>query len=117
MADTQAILDHHLQCFGACDLEGILEDYSDHSVLLTTNGALRGRGAIRGFFTAAFAEFAKPGATFAMKARFVEGDCAFIVWDAESADNKYEDASDTFVIREGAIVVHTFAGKVTPRKQ
>jgi ketosteroid isomerase-like protein len=114
---TQATLDHHLQCFGTCNLEGILEDYTDDSVILTADGAMRGRDAIRTFFTAAFAEFSQPGTTFAMKAAHVHGDCAFVVWDAETINNRFEDASDTLVVRDGVIVVQTYAGKVTPKKR
>jgi ketosteroid isomerase-like protein len=117
VSQTQAIFDHHLQCFGTCNLEGIIEDYTDDSVLLTPQGAIRGREALRGFFTMAFAEFSKPGTTFAIKAAMVEGDCAFVVWDAETADNKYEDAQDTFVVRDAAIVVQTYSGKVTPKQR
>ena len=115
MPTTQAILDHHLRCFATCDLEGILADYGEGSVLMTPEGALRGVEAIRGFFAGAFADFAQPGTTFAMKAVQVEGDCAFIVWDAETAANRYEAASDTFVVRDGRIAVQTFAAKVTAK--
>ena len=113
MSTTQAVLDHHLQCFGTCDLEGVLADYSGDSALLTPLGVLRGRDAIRSFFATAFAEFSQPGTSLALKTAIVEGDCAFIVWDAETADNRFEDASDTFVIRDGKILVQTYAGKVT----
>ena len=115
MSSTQAVLDHHLQCFGTCDLEGILADYTDESVVLIPEGELKGREAIRGFFTAAFAEFGRPGTTFAMKTMLVSGDCAFIVWDAETVDNRFESATDTFVIRDGRIAVQTYAAKVTPK--
>ena len=40
---------------------------------------------------------------------------AHIIWSAETADNVYEFATDTFVVREGKISVQTFAGKVTPK--
>lgn len=73
MPSTQAILDHHLQCIGACDLDRILVDYAAHSVILTTEGALRGLDAIRTFFARAFAEFSQPGTTFTMKTVIVEG--------------------------------------------
>jgi hypothetical protein len=116
MSSTQAILDHHLQCFATCDLEGTLADFDDRSVLMTADGALRGLDAIRGFFAAAFAEFGRPGTTFAMKTVLVEGDCAFIVWDAETVDNRFESASDTFVVRDGRIAVQTYAAKVTPKQ-
>ena len=117
VSQTQATLDHHLQCFGTCNLEGILEDYTDDSVLLTPDGAMRGREALRAFFTAAFAEFSKPGTTFSLKASHVEGDCAFVVWDAETVDTKFEGAQDTFVVRKGVITVQTYAGKVTPKNR
>jgi len=62
-----------------------------------------------------FAEFGKPGATFSMKQQFVEGDYAYILWTAETADNVYEVGTDTFVVRDDKIVVQPFTGKVTPK--
>jgi ketosteroid isomerase-like protein len=115
MSTTQSVFEHHLQCFGTADLDGILGDYSENSALLTHAGAFKGRAAIRSFFEAAFAEFTKPGTTFDAGQSYVEGDCAFIVWSADTPDNRYEVASDTFLIRDGKIVVQTFAAKVTPK--
>ncbi len=112
---AQQILDHHLKSFGEGDLDGILEDYTEKSVLFTPDGLLRGPGEMRAFFEAFFAEFAKPGASFEMKKQIVEGETAFIVWSAETADNVYELATDTFVVRDGKVVTQTFAGKVVPK--
>ena len=39
-----------------------------------------------------------------MHQRFADGDHAYIVWTAETADNAYEFATDTFVVRDGKIV-------------
>jgi len=50
-----------------------------------------------------------------MKQTLVHGDWAFIVWTAETPDNRYETAADTFVLHDGTIVVQTFAAKVTPK--
>jgi len=61
------------------------------------------------------AEFGKPSATFRMKQQFVEGDYAYILWTAESADNVYEVGTDTFVVRDGKIVTQSFTGKITPK--
>ena len=47
MPSTRDVLDHHLQCFGAGDLEGTLADYAADAALLTPEGALRGVPAIR----------------------------------------------------------------------
>jgi hypothetical protein len=51
-----------------------------------------------------------------MKQQSVEGDYAYIVWTAETANNVYEVATDTFVVRDGKIVVQSFAGKITPKR-
>jgi hypothetical protein len=45
----------------------------------------------------------------------IEGDYAYIVWEAETEDNIYEPGSDTFVVKEGKIVFQSFAGKIVPK--
>ena len=115
MATTNEILQNHLKCFGEGDLEGILSDYALGAVLFTPDGPLRGREAIKSLFTAMLAEFAKPGATFSMRQQFVEGDYAYIVWTAETADNVYELGTDTFFMRDGKIAVQSFAAKTMDR--
>ena len=62
------------------------------------------------------AEFGKPGATFSLKQQSVEGDFAYILWTAETADNVYELATDTFAVRDGKIVVQSFASKIVPKR-
>jgi ketosteroid isomerase-like protein len=115
MASTKDVLDHHLKCFGEGDLNGILSDYAPGAVLFTPDGPLRGIDVIRPLFQALVAEFGKPGATFRMKQQFVEGDYAYILWTAETADNVCEVATDTFVVQEGKIVAQSFTGKVTSK--
>jgi ketosteroid isomerase-like protein len=115
MASTKDVLDHHLKCFDEGDLEGILSDYAPSAVLFTVDGPLRGVNAIRPLFQAMVAEFGKPGATFSMKQQLVEGDHAYILWSAETADNVYELGTDTFVVRDGKIVAQSFTGKIAPK--
>jgi hypothetical protein len=50
-----------------------------------------------------------------MKLQSVEGDYAYILWAAETADNIYELATDTFLVRDGKIIAQSFAGKITPK--
>ena len=113
---TKDILDHHLKCFGEGNLEGILADYSSDAVLFIPTGTLKGPEAIKPVFQAIFSEFAKPGASFVMHQQCVEGDYAYILWNAETADNFYDAATDTFVVRNGKIVAQSFAAKITPKK-
>ena len=115
MATTQEVLNNHLKRFGERNLEGILSDYAPDAILFTPDGPLRGRDQIGALFTAMFAEFAKPGAAFNMRQQFVDGDYGFILWTAETADNVYELATDTFFVRDGKIAVQSFVGKTTAR--
>src|SRR5215472_17042364 len=117
MASTKDVVDRHLKCFGEGDLDGILSDYAPGAVLFTSDGPLWAADAMRPLFQAMIAEFGKPGATFSMKQQFVEGDYAYILWTAETADNVHELGTDTFVVRDGKIVAQSYAGKVTPKRQ
>ena len=113
---TEEVLDHHRQAFGAGDLTAILEDYTDESIVITPDGAvLRGPGQMAPFFKAFFAEFAKPGASFTLNHKVIEGETAYITWSAETADNVYQLGTDTFSIRDGKIVTQTVAVKAEPK--
>jgi ketosteroid isomerase-like protein len=115
MASTKEVLDHHLKCFGEGDLKGILSDYAPGAILFTPDGPLRGTDAMRPLFQALIAEFGKPGAVFRMKQQSLDGEYAYILWTAETADNVYEMATDTLVVRDGKIVAQSFTGKITPK--
>ena len=53
---------------------------------------------------------------FRMKQQFVQGDYAYILWTAETADNVYELGTDTFFVRQGKIVAQSFTGKITRKR-
>ena len=115
MTSTTDVINHHLKAFAERDLQGVLSDYAPNAVFFTQNGPLRGVDAIRPLFTAMIAEFGKPGASFTMQQQFVEGEHAYILWTAETADNVYELGTDTFVVRNGQIVAQSFTGKIRPK--
>jgi ketosteroid isomerase-like protein len=64
MRSTQEVLDHHLQCFGEGDLEGILSDYTSDVILFMPTGPCQGLAAIQPVFQPLFAESAQPGTSF-----------------------------------------------------
>ena len=115
MPSTKEVVDNHLKCFGEGDLNGVLSDYAPGAVLFLPDGPVRGTDAMRPFFQAAIAEFGKPGTVFSMKQQSVEGEYAYILWTAETADNIFEVATDTFVVQNGKIVAQSFAAKITPK--
>jgi ketosteroid isomerase-like protein len=115
MVSTSEVLDRHLQSFAEYDVDAILADYASDAVLFVPGGPLKGPGAMKPLFEALIAEFAKPGSSFTMQLRCIDGDHAYILWTAETADNSYEFATDTFVVRNGKIIAQSFAAKIKPK--
>jgi predicted SnoaL-like aldol condensation-catalyzing enzyme len=113
---THDVLTHHLKSFGVGDIVGTMADYTAESKFFISEGLLRGPEAIRSFFVKLFQEFAKPGTSFEMLRQEVDGDTAYIVWKAETADNRFELATDTFIVQNGKIVTQTFAAKISPKR-
>lgn len=114
-ASTRDVVDRHLKCFFAGDLNGVLSDYAAGAVFFTPAGPLRGAAEIRPLFEAMIAEFRKPGARFDLKQKFIEAGSAYILWEAESADQVYELGTDTFVVQDGKIVAQSFTSRTTPK--
>jgi hypothetical protein len=57
----------------------------------------------------------KPGTYgFGMDSMRVEGDVAHLVWHASCAAANIPLGTDTFVVRGGKIVAHTFTAKLEP---
>ena len=112
---TGTVLDRHLQSFAMSNVDAVVSDYSPDAVFFVPGGPLKGREEIRRFFEALISEFAKPGSSFTMQQRWVDGEHAYILWSAETADNIYEFATDTFVVRNGEIVGQSFAASVKPK--
>ena len=116
MRTTSDVVNQHMKSFGENNLDGILGDYSPEAVLFTPGKPLRGLGEIKPFFQAFLAEFAKPGASFSLEQQYVDGEYAYILWRAETADNSFEAATDTFVVRDGKIVAQSFNARITPKR-
>ena len=86
-ADNHSVLNQHLKSFSENDLDGVLADYSSDAVLFIPadrSGVLR----IKPFFK--LLRICKAGASFSMGQQCVDGDYAYILWSAETADNSYE---------------------------
>jgi ketosteroid isomerase-like protein len=104
---TAATLHHHLGAFAQGDLDAILSDYTDESVLFFPDSTLHGRDAVRTFFATLLASLPADWlAQFKMNRQEVEGEVAYIFWQAPPA---FPLATDTFVVRNNKILVQTFA--------
>lgn len=115
MPSTKEIVEEHVKCFGERDLEGILAGYAPDAVVFTPDGPLKGTASLTALYEGFFEEFGKPGTTFEMQQMSIEGDYAYLLWRAETADNVYEMGTDTLVVRDGKIVAQSYARKRTPK--
>jgi ketosteroid isomerase-like protein len=82
---TQEILQHHMESIGAGNVDQILNDYTEESVILTAEGAIKGREKIRELFENFTTHMLPPGSDFELIQQLVDGDVAYVVWKAESA--------------------------------
>src|SRR5215470_11130451 len=115
MKSTKDVLEHHTKALRQGDVNAVLADYASDAVLFTKDGAFKGLDAIRPVFASIVSEFSKPGMKTNRAQQLIDGDYAYILWTAETTDNVYEMATDTFVVREGKIVAQSFTAKVTPK--
>lgn len=114
-ATTQKVLDHHLQTFQANDVDGVMEDYTEESVLITPNGTYKGLAQIRdNFANNAFKALPTNGTTMTVTKSVVYRDVAYIVWSATAPTLNFKFATDTFIVVDGKIISQTYAGDVVP---
>jgi ketosteroid isomerase-like protein len=115
MPSTKEVVEHHVKCFGEGDLQGILADYAPDAVVFTPDGPLKGTASFTALYEGFFAEFGQPGTRFELEQMSIDGDYAYLLWSAETADNVYDMGTDTIVVRDGRIVAQSYARKVTPK--
>lgn len=111
MKDTKSVLEHHLEVFAAGDVEATMSDYADNATVITHDDVYQGTTEIKGLFESLYDEF-ETTVEFNLERQVVNDDCAYIVWNAETAENVYEHATDTFVVNDGDIVTQTLAAKI-----
>ena len=106
MSTTQDVFDHHVQGFLARDIDMVLEDYTDNSMIIVNGVKYEGLAGARDFFSELFAELPADCA-FEVTSAVPLGEFVYITWNAESDAVAYEFATDTFHIVDGKISLQT----------
>ena len=106
MMTTQEVWDHHVEGFVARDVQMVLEDYTEDSVVISNGETYRGLEGVAEFFSDLFVELPE-GAAFDLTSCVVLEKNVFIIWNGESDTVVYEFATDTFTIEEGKITLQT----------
>lgn len=84
------------------DLE---DNYADDVVVMSHLGHFRGREAVEALGTLLQEQL--KDADFFYDTTFVDGEFAFLQWSAHARDLHVSDGADSFVVRDGRIVLQT----------
>lgn len=102
---TQKIWAHHRSAFIAKDIDALMEDYVEDSLVATFDKTYRGLHEIRMFFEMFF-KMTSPDfwGVFKTQTRVIEGPIAYLVWEAKPFVSM---GTDTFVIKNDKISAQT----------
>jgi hypothetical protein len=109
-AKTKEVLDHHWVAFKDNDLEAVMADYTEESILITPDATYQGLEAIRENFVRAFKAFPKDQQPLQLNKTVVVKDVGYILWQAKTTTMELTFATDTFLIRDGKIIRQTYGG-------
>ena len=113
-AMTKQVLEHHMQTFMKNDLDGVMSDYTEESILVTPDRTFAGLTEIRENFVGAFQALPTNGTTLTNIKSVATRDVGYVVWKATTPTLEFKYATDTFIIRDGKILRQTYAGDVAP---
>jgi len=103
-----ALFARHVAAFTSGNLEAVLNDFSEQSVVITPEGVFEGLAQIRGVYQRLLAEFGvidrgeSPG--LHVDVLYVCHDTLYISWHAESRYHVFDFGTDTFVCRHGKVL-------------
>ena len=110
-AMTKKVIDDHLADFGTGNIDAILANYADDSVVIVPGKVLRGPEALRPLFEDLVAEFSHPDVTFELLNEDVADNMLMLVFRARTGKGKIELGTDTFIVRDGKIAQQTIVKK------
>ena len=111
---SQELLQRHLKSFQENDLESLIEDYTNESILITPDTSYTGIEEIKGFFAELILHFPKHNSSLELDKTVISDDLAYIVWHGKTPTLDVPFATDTFIIKNGKIRQQTFAGQFNP---
>lgn len=104
-------LSRHVRAFAGRDVDALMSDYCESAVLLTPDGAMRGREDIRAFFEAFMAGFS-PGSIFEASRLVAARNIGYIVW---TVDPDLPFATETLLFSGSKILTQSFTAQMNLR--
>ena len=109
MRTADEIFQHHLDAFGVGNLEEILLDYDENSVMVYGQKVWHGVSGARAFFQMWLSDLLPEGSEFNVIDQVSTSDMMYITWTAESVKYNFDYGTDTFVFKEDKIWRQTVA--------
>ena len=107
VSDTRAVWEHHIQAWEERNVDDIVSDYSDDSVLILNNRVHKGQKQIADVFRRLFEIF--DGGVNRINTPIVLERFVYITWHFTPTGRAEFYGTDTFVIENGKIVLQTIA--------
>jgi ketosteroid isomerase-like protein len=104
------VLERNGAAFASADIDAILANYTEDSVVIRPDRVYRGLDAIRTMFQEVLGNFTgliPQAATTTVTGRF-----ALMTWSATSASGRIVQGVDTYVVESGRIVAQTYVGGI-----
>ena len=108
---TKQVYNHHNEAFGKRDINGILADYTNESILVTPDKTYIGLKDLRGFFEESFKNFLTDSIEGETMKELVIKDIVYSIWRVKTPTLNLDYATETFFIQNGKIIRQTFAGR------
>ena len=113
---TEEVYSHHADAFLNQDIDKLMKDYSENSVLITPDGKIfKGMEEIRATFEYAFSEVFPPQTRLDVSKQVIEGELVFVIYtatDEATGEMFMPFATDTFIIQDGKIKYQTVAAEM-----
>ena len=109
---SKEVVMHHLNSFLDNNLEAVMSDYTNESVLITQGATYTGLEEIRVFFVGLIMYFPKQKSNFALDKLAANNDLVYIVWHAHTPSLQVPIGSDTFILKDSKIYQQTFVGQL-----
>jgi predicted SnoaL-like aldol condensation-catalyzing enzyme len=109
---SKTVLLRHLSSFKNNDLQAVVSDYTNESILITQDAIYKGPSEIKVFFASLIKQFPKQSSSFELDKVIVDDELVYIVWHGKTPSLDVPFATDTFIIKNGKILRQTFAGQL-----
>ncbi|MFI1771644.1 hypothetical protein [Thalassobellus citreus] len=109
---TKAIVINHMDSFYNNDIEALMSDYTEESIVITLEQTFKGLREIRLFIDELISFFPKGKTILILDKISIEDDLGYIVWHAKTPNLDIPLGSGTFILKNGKISQQTFVGQI-----